>query len=129
MEWLTKQLQECEDKGIKVHLMGHHPPGQPDVLSVWSRNFNEIVNRYENTIAGQFYGHTHYDEFAVFFDQKNTTRPFGVAYVAPAITTYNSGEPTVRVYHVDGVYRNSTYQVIKNTRRLRVKSLYAILTN
>lgn len=116
LRWLTAQLQECEDKGIKVHLIGHHPPGQSDIFSVWSENFNKIVNRYEATITGQFYGHTHFDEFAVFFDEANATRPFGVAYVAPSITTFNSGEPSVRVYHIDGDYNNSTYQVIHQTR-------------
>ncbi|OQR77843.1 sphingomyelin phosphodiesterase-like [Tropilaelaps mercedesae] len=112
LEWLTEQLQECENRNIKVHLIGHIPPGQPDCFSVWSRNFNDIVNRYESTIAGHFYGHTHYDEFAVFFDKENSTRPFATAYVAPSITTYSSGVPTFRVYHIDGVYDNSTYQVI-----------------
>ncbi|XP_022694615.1 sphingomyelin phosphodiesterase-like isoform X3 [Varroa jacobsoni] len=112
LKWLTNQLQECEDKGIKVHVMGHIPPGQSDCLSVWSRNFNDIVNRYENTIAGHFYGHTHFDEFAIFFDKENTTRPFATAYVAPSITTFCSGKPTFRVYDVDGIYDNSTYQVL-----------------
>lgn len=93
--------------------MGHIPPGQSDCLSVWSRNFNDIVNRYENTIAGHFYGHTHFDEFAIFFDKENTTRPFATAYVAPSITTFYSGKPTFRVYDVDGIYDNSTYQVVK----------------
>jgi len=31
--------------------------------------------RYENTIAGQFYGHTHNDEFIVFYDEINQQRP------------------------------------------------------
>ena len=30
--------------------------------------------RFESTIAGQFFGHTHKDEFQVFFDDVNTTR-------------------------------------------------------
>jgi sphingomyelin phosphodiesterase len=36
--------------------------------------FNTFV-RYENTIAGQFYGHTHNDEFIVFYDEINQQRP------------------------------------------------------
>ena len=30
--------------------------------------------RFENTIRGQFFGHTHQDRFEVFFDDVNTTR-------------------------------------------------------
>lgn len=39
-------------------------------MKVWSRNFNAIVQRYENTIQGQFYGHTHADEFEVFYEME-----------------------------------------------------------
>ncbi|XP_028967824.1 sphingomyelin phosphodiesterase [Galendromus occidentalis] len=112
LDWFTKQLQECEDKGILVHLIAHIPPGSDNCLAVWSRNFNEIVNRYESTIAGHFYGHTHNDEFEVFFDKDNATRPFATAFIAPSITTFETGDPAFRVYHIDGIHDNSTYQVI-----------------
>ena len=34
--------------------------------------------RYENTIAGQFYGHTHFDGFSMFYDEIDPTRPVSV---------------------------------------------------
>jgi len=37
-------------------------------LKVWSRNFYKIISRYESTVTAQFYGHTHYDEFEMFYD-------------------------------------------------------------
>ena len=30
--------------------------------------------RFESTITGQFFGHTHKDEFEIFFDDTNKTR-------------------------------------------------------
>lgn len=39
-------------------------------MKVWSRNYYQIVERYEGTIKAQFFGHTHADEFAVFYDSK-----------------------------------------------------------
>lgn len=48
--------------------VGHIPPGASDCMKVWSRNYYEIVERYENTITGQFFGHTHADEFEMFYD-------------------------------------------------------------
>jgi len=33
-----------------------------------------LSNRFESTIIGQFYGHTHTDSFKVFFDDDNMTR-------------------------------------------------------
>lgn len=51
--------------------------------------------RYENTLAGQFFGHTHVDEFEVFYDEETLSRPLSVAFLAPSATTYiglNPGE-------------------------------------
>ena len=65
-------------------------------------------NRYESTIAGQFFGHTHLDEFQMFYDEVTMTRPLGVAFIAPSVTTYinlNPGElielvfPSVQKQH------------------------------
>ena len=52
-------------------------------------------NRYESTITGQFFGHTHLDEFQMFYDEVTMKRPLGVAFIAPSVTTYinlNPGE-------------------------------------
>lgn len=54
-----------------------------------------LSSRYESTITGQFFGHTHMDEFEMFFDETDKTRPVGVAFIAPSVTTYvdlNPGE-------------------------------------
>lgn len=37
--------------------------------------------RYENTIAGQFFGHVHSDEFTVFYDEIDSKRPVSVVYI------------------------------------------------
>jgi sphingomyelin phosphodiesterase len=34
-----------------------------------------MLNRFENTISGQFYGHTHRDEFNMFYDETDRQRP------------------------------------------------------
>lgn len=43
----------------------------------------------------QFFGHTHLDEFEMFYDEETLSRPVSVAFVAPSVTTYinlNPGE-------------------------------------
>lgn len=37
-------------------------------MKTWSRNFYGIIERYEGTVVAQFYGHSHADEFELFFD-------------------------------------------------------------
>lgn len=46
-------------------------------------------------MAGQFFGHTHVDEFELFYDEETLSRPLSVAFLAPSATTYiglNPGE-------------------------------------
>lgn len=42
---------------------------------------NWIQFRYENTIAGQFFGHVHEDEFTVFYDEIDVKRPVSMVTV------------------------------------------------
>lgn len=110
LQWLVQVLQSSEDKGEKVHIIGHIPPGL--CLGSWSWNYYHIVNRYESTIAGQFFGHTHTDEFQIFYDEETLTRPLSVAFVAPSVTTYVNLNPGYRVYVLDGNYPNTSWMVI-----------------
>ncbi|XP_068188085.1 sphingomyelin phosphodiesterase [Antennarius striatus] len=110
LQWLIHILQASEDKGEKVHIIGHIPPGL--CLGSWSWNYYHIVNRYESTITGQFFGHTHFDEFEMFYDELTMTRPLGVAFIAPSVTTFVNLNPGYRVYYVDGDYKGSSRQVL-----------------
>ncbi|XP_068600621.1 sphingomyelin phosphodiesterase-like [Brachionichthys hirsutus] len=110
LQWLVLVLQASEDKGEKVHIIGHIPPGL--CLGSWSWNYYHIVNRYERTITGQFFGHTHFDEFEMFYDEETMTRPLGVAFIAPSVTTFINLNPGYRVYYVDGDYKGSSRQVL-----------------
>lgn len=71
LQWFIYELQSAEFSNEKVHVIGHIPPGHSDCLKVWSRNYYRIISRYESTITAQFFGHTHFDEFEVFYDPKD----------------------------------------------------------
>ncbi|KAM7398071.1 hypothetical protein PAMA_006103 [Pampus argenteus] len=110
LQWLVHILQASEDKGEKVHIIGHIPPAL--CLGSWSWNYYHIVNRYESTITGQFFGHTHVDEFKMFYDEATLTRPLGVAFIAPSVTTFINLNPGYRAYYVDGNYKGSSRLVL-----------------
>jgi len=112
LQWLIYELQSAELKGEKVHILGHIPPGHSDCLKVWSHNYYRIVNRYESTIAGQFFGHTHFDEYEVFYDEIYRGRATSIAYIGPSVTPYYGLNPGYRIYHVDGNYAGTTRTVI-----------------
>ncbi|XP_075707385.1 sphingomyelin phosphodiesterase [Rhinoderma darwinii] len=110
LQWLVKVLQEAENNQEKVHIIGHIPPGI--CLKSWSWNYYRIVNRYESTIAAQFFGHTHLDEFEIFYDEETLSRPLSVAFIAPSVTTFINLNPGFRVYQVDGEYPDSSHVVL-----------------
>ena len=104
LHWLISELQEAEDVGEDVYILGHIPPSNADVSRYWSFAFNEIVKRYSDTILGQFYGHTHTDAMQIVYDQNmstNVTEPVNVVYVCPSITPFVDLNPGFRVYEVD----------------------------
>ncbi|NXG40432.1 ASM phosphodiesterase, partial [Dromaius novaehollandiae] len=110
LQWLVGVLEAAEQRGEKVHIIGHIPPGH--CLRSWSWNYYRIVNRFEGTIAAQFFGHTHVDEFEMFYDEETLTRPVSVAFVAPSVTTYINLNPGYRVYELDGAYPGSSHAVL-----------------
>ncbi|CAH1801877.1 unnamed protein product [Owenia fusiformis] len=109
LQWLSNELKIAEDNSEKVHILGHQPPSS--CLKAWSWNYYKLVTRFENTIAGQFFGHTHNDEFKVFYDADTLSRPVGVLYVPGSVTPTGGRFPAYRLYEIDGFYTGSSWMV------------------
>ena len=116
LQWLVSVLTEAEAAGEKVHIMSHIPPGNKDCLGAWGRNYGRIIERFENTIRAQFFGHTHNDQFIVFYDSQTNSRPLNVGFVTPSVTTYTGMNPAYVIYTVDGPSQEASY--VSNTRLL-----------
>ena len=63
--------------------------------------------RYEDTITAQFYGHTHFDEFELFYDPYRRYRVTNVAYIGPSQSSYYQLNPGYRIYSMQGDYDGS----------------------
>jgi len=111
LAWLVDELLAAELAGKKVHILSHVPPGNGDCLASWGREFSKIISRFEGTVRAQFYGHTHNDEFAVFYDTEDPSRAVSTGFVAPSITTYLGLNPAYRIYTVDSGYEGASYRV------------------
>lgn len=46
LKWFIEELKKAEAEKIKVHVIGHIPPGSIDCLKVWEKNFYNIISRY-----------------------------------------------------------------------------------
>jgi len=110
--WLMEELLIAEKLGKKVHIVSHVPPGNEDCLGAWGREYTKIINRFEAIIMAQFFGHTHNDEFVVFYDHEDKDRAVNIGFVAPSITTFTGLNPAYRIYTVDSGYDEASYRVI-----------------
>lgn len=115
LAWLVTELTAAENAGERVWLIGHMPMGSGDAFHDASNYFNQLTTRFSATIAAQFYGHTHKDEFQISYSDyaaRTAANAIGVSYIAPALTP-TSGNPTFRVYSIDpvtfGVLDYTTY--------------------
>jgi sphingomyelin phosphodiesterase len=103
--WLINELQAAEDAHERVYIIGHIPFGRSDAMYDYSYFFDQIVQRYEATIASLFFGHTHHDQWEVSYtdyEDRTAANADAIHYIAPALTP-TSGNPTFRVYDVDPV--------------------------
>ncbi|KAJ7157142.1 Metallo-dependent phosphatase-like protein [Mycena filopes] len=115
LRFLTDELQDAEDAGDRVWIIGH-------VLSGWDGTnpllnptdlFYQIVDRFSpHVIANVFFGHTHEDQASIFYANNATTQSaetaMTMAWMGPSITPGTNLNSGFRMYEVD----SATFDVI-----------------
>ncbi|KAG0024444.1 hypothetical protein BGZ81_007716 [Podila clonocystis] len=117
LQWLIHQLQAAEDAGERVWIIAHVGPTMSDCLRSWSHRYNEVIQRYSpHVVAEQFFGHKHYDDFALYYGPdgvKSAANAIATAWIGPSVTTLTNLNPGFRVYKVDtkswNVFDSLTY--------------------
>ncbi|KAK0094986.1 hypothetical protein PV326_009487 [Microctonus aethiopoides] len=107
LQWLENTLLKAENDNESVHILGHIPSGDSTCQHTWSREYRRIINRYSHIITAQFNGHTHNDEFNVFYDLNDKTKLINVAWNGGSITPYAYLNPNYKIYIAD----SNTYVV------------------
>jgi len=106
---LIDWLLEAEAQAQAVWLIQHVNVGGStdyEALPAPTDLFYQIVDRFNETVRATFFGHTHNDEFGVFYANNATggraadsaTAP---AYIMPSVTTYQNLNGGWRYYVVD----------------------------
>ncbi|OJD35498.1 ser thr protein phosphatase family protein [Diplodia corticola] len=107
-KWMINELQAAEDAGERAWIMGH-------VLSGWDGTnplpnptdlFYQIVDRYSpHVIANVFWGHTHEDQFMIYYANNGTVRDANHAlmsgWIGPSVTPLTNVNSGFRLYEVD----------------------------
>lgn len=101
LQWLQDTLFLAERNREKVHILVHIPNVSNDLFSTYSREYRRIVDRYWNTISAQFNGHTHIDQFTMFYAIDQPKTAINVAWNGGSVTSYSNVNPNYRVYSVD----------------------------
>lgn len=104
LDWLIDELYKAEQAGEKVHILGHIPPGVNDFTKIWTTEYNRIINRFTTTIAAEFNGHTHSDEFKIFYSPDGL--PINMAWGAGSTTTYTFYNVNYKIVEINP----STYE-------------------
>ncbi|GAA5905278.1 hypothetical protein JCM6882_003735 [Rhodosporidiobolus microsporus] len=112
--WFAEELDAAEKAGQRAWIVGHIPPGKADILRDQSNYLDQVFQRYHETIAAHFYGHSHGDEFEIAYSDYNARSAEtanGIAFVGGAVTPTSGNNPVFRVYEVDP----DTYEIMDFT--------------
>ncbi|KAH9897978.1 sphingomyelin phosphodiesterase [Cubamyces lactineus] len=108
LRFLTDELQDAEDSGDAVWILGH-------VLSGWDGTqplqnptnlFYQIVDRFSpHVIKAIFWGHSHEDQLMIYYANNATNisarTAQAVGWIGPSFTTSRNLNSGFRVYEVD----------------------------
>eukprot|EP01104_Vermistella_antarctica_P019293 TRINITY_DN7499_c0_g1_i1.p1 TRINITY_DN7499_c0_g1~~TRINITY_DN7499_c0_g1_i1.p1 ORF type:complete len:633 (-),score=129.19 TRINITY_DN7499_c0_g1_i1:12-1910(-) len=119
LRWLDGVLSRALEAGEPVYIIGHIPPADSTCLYKYANQYRKIAIKYANIIVGQFFGHTHDEEFHILFSEGDGTEdsasfrnrsstPLGVQIVAGSITPFTTINPQLRVF----TYDRATAQLI-----------------
>jgi len=106
--WLEETLKESSSNGEKVYIIGHMSPGNGGMLNSYATMIHRIVDKYSNSVAALFFGHTHHDHFEITYDFATNKIPTHISFIAPSVTTQTFINPSFRQY----IYDRKTFNVV-----------------
>ena len=126
LAFLISELQDAEDKGQRVWILGHVLPGWDGSNGLPNPTdlFYQIVDRYSpHVIANIFFGHTHEDEQMIYYANNGTVRNAQTAqtpgWIGPSVTPLSNLNSGFRMYEVDtgsfDIYEAYTFYADVNT--------------
>lgn len=115
LRFLTDELQDAEDAGDRVWIIGHVYSGWDGATSLPNPTnlFYQIVDRFSpHVIANIFWGHAHEDLLSIFYTNNGTNMSTEtaqtVSWIGPSVTPLANQNSGFRVYEVD----SATFEVI-----------------
>lgn len=101
LQWLHTTLLAAEANHERVHILKHIPSGGGSCFKFWSREYRRIIDRFHMIIGAQFEGHSHRDEFEIFYDSPTAQHAVNVAWNGGSATAFGAVNPNYVLYRVD----------------------------
>ncbi|KAF7332972.1 Sphingomyelin phosphodiesterase [Mycena venus] len=115
LRFLTDELQDAEDAGDRVWILGHVLSGFTggDGIENPTDLFYQIVDRFSpHVIANIFWGHSHEDHFQIYYSNNGTNMSAetaqAVSWIGPSITPLTDLNSGFRMYEVD----SNTFEIL-----------------
>ncbi|XP_030073422.1 acid sphingomyelinase-like phosphodiesterase 3b isoform X1 [Microcaecilia unicolor] len=100
-KWLEEELTSAANKGEKVYIVGHIPPGMfekkrstPWFREHFNKRYVDIIQKHHGVIAAQFFGHHHTDTFRMIHNSAGS--PISALFIAPGVTPWKTTLPGVQ---------------------------------
>ncbi|KAI0299797.1 Metallo-dependent phosphatase-like protein [Russula brevipes] len=113
LRFLTDELQDAEDEGDRVWIIGHVPTGWDggNALEAPS-NLCGVARFSPHVIANIFWGHLHEDVFSIYYANNATNlsaeTALATSWMGPSITPLTNLNSGFRVYEVD----SATFEIL-----------------
>jgi hypothetical protein len=145
LTWLDNTLLDAKNKGQKVWIVSHIPPGKntysilskSNTTDMWGGNYNQtytnLIVKYAPEIRFSVASHTHFNDFRVFCDAAG--KPVSYMRVVPSISPNHYNNPSFEVADFDKDYHvtnETTYYLdlkTLSTTRFVFKPAYGISTS
>lgn len=97
--WIDSLLTDLEERGRRVYIVGHIPPGTFERYQQETKGFHwyqpryneafiQLIQEHADVIEAQFFAHHHTDSFRLFFDEDRV--PVSYQLLAPGVTPWRS---------------------------------------
>lgn len=118
LQWLHDTLLTAEQNNEKVHILSHVPSNTDSCVRAWDREYKKIVIRFAHLISGQFNGHTHFDEFSIYYNP-DTSAAVNIAFNGGSATSFTELNSNYRIYyaHAENFVSRNQNQKTKEVKR------------
>lgn len=92
-----------------MYILAHIAPTSPSCAPTYATLFRALLTKYSHKIKGQFYGHTHLDQFIVNTDPRDNSTATSFALLAGSLSPLGTNQPRLRVYELNSELELTNY--------------------